>query len=136
MAFVLAGCGSSQLSASDLRTEATRVCVTASQATSRIPNPKSPTDANAFLEQGIAVLRPELAGLKALSPPSDLAQVYGISLHAFSRKLGALDATVRGLDSGADPVTAVQSLQKRLTPLESEEDGAWTALQIPACLNR
>jgi hypothetical protein len=136
VALAVAGCGSSQLSASDLRTNAMRLCATANQATGRIPSPKSPAGAGTFLKQGIAVMRPELASLEALSPPSDLAQVYGISTHAFAGKLHALDAAVRRLDRGADPVPAVQSLQRRLAPLESEENGAWQALQIPACLNR
>jgi hypothetical protein len=33
-------------------------------------------------------------------------------------------------------VSAVETLQQRLTPLEAQEDGAWRALEIPACLNR
>jgi hypothetical protein len=88
------------------------------------------------LKHGIAVLRPELAGLRGLHPPNDAADVYSASLTAFANKLGALDTTVREIGGGADPVLAMKSLQGQLAPLESQEDGGWQALEIPACLNR
>jgi hypothetical protein len=129
------GCGSTPLSTTDLRADATRMCATATTQTAAIPAPQSPAASGAFLKRGIAILRPELAGLRALKPPGDLAQVYSISVNAFSGKLHALEATVRDLGAGGDPVIAMKVLQQRLAPLESEEDGAWQALQIPACLN-
>lgn len=134
-ALAVGGCGSTPLSTSQLRSKATRVCTVATRRTNAIRSPASPAAAAAFLRRGIAVLRPELAQLRALRPPSDLAQVYGISVQAFSGKLLALDAAVRDLDSGADPAPAFKALQQRLTPLESEENGAWQALQVPACVD-
>ncbi len=131
-----AGCGSSQLSANQLRTQATTFCSTASRETARIPAPASPEHGVEFLRRGISVLTPELAGLRKLKAPSDLAQVYSTSITSFEQKLKDMKVTVRELDSGTNPVTAMTALAQRLAPIESAEDGAWSALQVPACLNR
>jgi len=45
-------------------------------------------------------------------------------------------ATARFLRRGADPVSAVKTLQRRLAPTESAEDAAWHTLDIPACAVR
>ena len=133
---LIAGCGSSELSDKQLRAQAAHVCATATTRTDRIQTPSSPARGAAFLTSGIAALQPEFDQLKAIRPPSDLAQVYAISVAAFSRKLAALKTAAHHLDRGADPVITIKRLQHRLAPLESSEDGAWQALQIPACLNR
>ena len=134
----IAGCGGSSppLSMSALRSDATRVCTTTNAQMRAIPTPRAPAGAAAFLDRGISILRPELAQLRTLKPTDDVAQVYGISLAVFSHKLRALTTTVHNIDSGGDPVKELQALQRRLAPLESSENGAWQALQIPACLNR
>jgi hypothetical protein len=133
---LIAGCGSTELSDRQLRAQATRVCATATRRTDRIRTPSSPAQGAAFLKKGIAVLEPEYNQLKAIHPPSDLAKVYEISVTAFSRKLAALKTAADRLDHGRDPAVAMRTLQHRLVPLESSEDGAWSALQVPACVNR
>jgi hypothetical protein len=135
-ALVLSACGSSRLSADQLRARATRVCSIAGQRTNRIATPTAPAGGARFLKAGIAVLTPELAQLRALKPPSDLADVYATSISSFSRKLDLLRSAAHQLDSGANPVSAMTALQQRLAPVELAEDGAWRALQVPACLNR
>jgi hypothetical protein len=134
---LLAGCGSApELSDTQLRVRATSLCSASNRKTARIDTPGSPAAAEAFLKRGIAVLTPELAGLRGLRAPGDLADVYQTSVDAFSRKLDALRSTVGKLRAGQDPVVAMKTLQQRLTPIESTEDGAWSALRVPACLNR
>jgi hypothetical protein len=133
---MLAACGSDRLSAAGLRTRASGVCDAARKQTNLIPPPGSPAQAAVFLRRGIAFLKPELTGLKALSPPSDEAQVYVTALDAFSHKLAALVQTLNELTGGADPVNAIKQLQQRLSPIEAAENGAWQALEIPSCLNR
>jgi hypothetical protein len=135
-ALAVGGCGSSSLSDSALRSQAARVCATASAQAGEIPAPKSVAAGTVFLARGIAALSPELTQLRALRPPSDLAQEYDVSLSAFSAELTALRSTVGRLRSGADPVSAIRGLQRRLRPLESTEDGAWRTLEIPACVER
>jgi hypothetical protein len=136
-AFAIAGCGgSSSLSSSQLHLRATRLCDAAWFVTDRIPTPATPAGAKTYLKRGISALRPELASLRALRPPSDLAQVYRVSIDSFADKLAALQQTVHQLDTGADPIVAMRSLARRLAPIEASENGAWQALQVPACVNK
>jgi hypothetical protein len=135
-ALLLGACGSKPLSSSQLHDQATRLCALATRQTDRIPTPASPVGSSGFLKRGIAVLTPELNGLRGLRPPGDVADVYFASLGAFANKLSYLRHAVYELSAGEDPVIAVKTLQQQLAPIESQENGAWQALEIPACLNR
>jgi hypothetical protein len=133
------GCGGAaknSLSASDLRTQATRLCTIARKQTDRIAAPTGPATAAAFLNNGLAVLDPELAALRQLHPSGDLGQVYTTAIDAFARKVNALRTAAAKLAGNGDPVVTMKSLEQQLAPLEEEENGAWQALEIPACLNR
>ena len=136
LAVVLVGCGSPELSDVQLRKHATQLCSAANRQADRIVTPATPAAAIAYLDRGIAVFRPELAGLRKLRPPSDLATGYSTSVGAFSQELSELESTVRKLHGGADPVSATKTLARRLAPLEATEDRAWSALDVPACLDR
>lgn len=131
-----AGCGATSLSTQELRSQATTLCTAARHQTDRIAAPSSPAGGGLFLSKGIAVLDPELRGLRQLQPPNGLAQVYSTAVSSFSQKLDALHQAARAVAGGGDAVIAIKALQQRLTPLEAQEDGAWRALEIPACLNR
>jgi hypothetical protein len=135
-ALSLAGCGGSSLSASELRSQATRVCNSARTQTNRIPTPTSPATGAAFISRGLAVLQAELSVLRRLQPPRDLGQVYSTAVGAFQQEVATLQSTSRDLKAGRDPITSIRALQGQLAPLESQGDGAWRALEIPACLNR
>jgi hypothetical protein len=135
-AVALAGCGSSSLSNSQLHSQATRLCTVAGTRTERIPTPASPAASAAYLHRGLAVLRPELAALRRLHPPSDVSDVYTNTVKSFSQKLTYLQSTAQSIDGGADPVTAMRSLQQKLGPVEQQENGGWQALELPACLSR
>lgn len=136
LAVLVAGCGSAELSDVQLRNRATKLCSTANRQADRIVTPATPAVAIAYLDRGIAVFRPELARLRTLRPPSDLATVYRTSVGAFSQELSELELTVRKLHGGADPVSAMRTLERHLAPLEASEDRAWTSLHVPACLDR
>jgi hypothetical protein len=129
------GCGGSSLSSNQLQTQATRICTLASMRTGRIPTPASPAASVEFLERGAAALAPALTGLKALHPPSDVADVYTATVQTFGQKIDALRVTAREIKRGADAVKAMQQLQRQLGPLESQENGGWQALQVPACMS-
>ena len=133
---LLAGCGSKPLSSSQLGLQATRLCQLARLQTDRIPTPSTPAGSALYLKRGIAVMKPELAQLRALRPPSDVADVYAVSVSSFAKKLSYLKATVHDLAGGEDPVIAMRTLQQDLAPVEKQEDGAWQTLQITACVNR
>jgi hypothetical protein len=135
-AVVLAGCGSSSLSNSQLESQVSRICTTTETVTNRIATPGSPAASAEFLERGATALTPELTALQAVHPPNDVADVYGATVGSFQQKIRELHATARAIERGADPIKALQHLQQRLGPLESQENDGWQALQLPACVSR
>jgi hypothetical protein len=133
IALMLAACGSSGLTGSQLRTRATGICRRAAQLTERIATPAEPTQGGAFIRDGIAALAPELAALGRLGAPSEMAGDYRDALDATSAELEALRSAVKGLKAGNDPVVAIKTLQAQLKPAETKASLAWAALDLPAC---
>jgi hypothetical protein len=109
------------------------VCTQAIAAGARLRPPASASDTAAFLRRGTAVVRPELASLRALRPPAAEAATYSAALRADERELSVLDATLHELDQGADPLSAIKTLQHRLAALEANDVAAWRTLDVPAC---
>jgi hypothetical protein len=136
VALGVVGCGSPSASLVSLRGHATRVCTQAQVRGAAIRPPAVPTQTAAFLRRGIGLLRSEVAGLRALRAPSDAAHTYSTALGALARELTILTGTAHDLDRGADPFSTIKVLQRRLAPVEAENDAAWRALGVPACVNR
>lgn len=134
LVLALAGCGTSTMSARQLRTKASRPCRIAQQTLSQIPAPTLPDGAAKFLSRGIAALAPEQAKLAQLHPGGSLGETYRRALAAGDRQLAALRAAAGDLRAGDDPVRTVRTLQRRLAPLEVREAGAWRELGITACV--
>jgi hypothetical protein len=132
-AVLLVGCGSSTLSSSQLRRKAGHVCQAAQQRSETIPAPAHPENGARFVAQGIAALGPQVAALRRLKPPDELADDYAAALRATDRELAALRAAERGLRAGDDPVAEIRTLQRRLDPAEDAAAGAWHAVGVPAC---
>lgn len=132
-ASLLAGCGSTTLTSSQLRSRAGRICTLASQRTDRITTPAMPTQEALFLSQGIAAMTPEVTALHRLRPPDDMANDYRDAVAATSAELTAVRSTLKGLKAGNDPVVAIKTLQQQLAPAEFKAGIAWSALELPAC---
>ena len=136
LALAVAACGGSSQSIGRVRRQATSICQSALAQSDRIAAPSLASDTATFLRRGTYVLGPELAELRALRPPADAAGTYAAALTAWSRQVTILDDTIRRLDGGADPLSMIKTLQRRLAPTESAENAAWRTLGIPACLSR
>lgn len=133
VAALVAGCGGpGPLTDVQLRDQATRICRTAARRTDRIPLPGL-TGGPAFLGAGVAIMRPELAQLRALDPPAKAVQAYTGALRPLSGELALLTRARADLAHGADPTATIQGLASRLVPLETTAIRAWRALGIPAC---
>ncbi len=130
---VVAGCGSTSLSAQQLHTGARRVCRVAIGRLNRIPTPQMPTGGSAFLRRGIAILTPEVTALQRLHPGGSLQKAYARAVGATRQELGALDSALKGLKAGNDPVVAIKTLQQQLLPLEQRSASAWAAAGVAAC---
>jgi hypothetical protein len=134
-AVFLAGCGSKSLSSDQLHAQASQLCSLASARTDRIPTPGSPDGSGAFLEQGIAVLTPELTRLRALHPPDDVSSVYTATVGSFAQQLRYVKKAAHEIADGDDPVSIMKALQQKLRPLESQENGGWQALELAECVS-
>jgi hypothetical protein len=129
-------CGDSGLSAGQVRLAASQSCRAAGARAQRIATPSAPGGSRTFLIRGVGLFAAELVELRKLKPPNEMASVYATAVTAFTDKLLAVRAAVGKLDRGADPVTTIRQLQRKLSPIEAREDAAWHALDVPACLNR
>jgi hypothetical protein len=98
--------------------------------------PSSPAGTVVFVRQGVAALRPELAGLRALRPPQSLASTYANSLGELGQLVQDMKATAVGLSRGNDPVVAIKTLAQQLAPLEAQQNEGWQSLGVPACVIR
>jgi len=136
LAFAITGCGSSSPSLSRLRRQATSICQRALAESDRIQPPALPSDTAPFLRRGAAALSTELSELRTLKAPAENAASYSAALTEQSRQLTTLQETIRGLDRGDDPVSAIKTLQRRLAPTESAGDAAWRTLGLPGCVSR
>lgn len=135
-AVAISACGSTPPpSLVQLQSQGNRICEASSGEIRRIHTPTSAAEGEAFLKRGIGVLGPELRQLRKLRAlaPTEASEVYGTAVTAFAAQLAALKGAVRALQRNQDPVLTFQALQQRLKPLESQADGAWEALQMPAC---
>jgi hypothetical protein len=132
----LSGCGSAAPSTSQLRAQATRICQRALARSAGIQPPATPAQTASFLRRGIAVLAPELGALRRLRAPSDQTGQYAAALGAMEQELTTLTATLHALDRGADPLSTINALQRKLTPVEARDLAAWRTLGVPACVNR
>jgi len=135
-AVAVAGCGSSSPSVTQFRLEATRVCQRALTRSDQIRAPALPSGTAAFLRRGAAALAPELAELRALTPRANESGSFSAALQAAARQLSLLEATIHELDRGADPLSVIKTLQRRLAPTESAGNAAWRTLGIPVCAIR
>ena len=135
-ALTISGCGgASTLSARELRAQAGARCESAVRRSDRIAMPRSNSGGAAFLEQGIAIFRSELAALRKLVPPRKLAGAYRIALGDSAQQLDALIATERYLHGGGDPVVAIKQLDVELGAIDARDRAAWTAVGVAVCTN-
>lgn len=133
IAITVSGCGSESPSAAQVRTAAQRACTDAAHRLSRIPAPRKPSDAEAFLRRGVSVLQPEMTALDRVSPAPEQAARYTRARSATRGEVDALRSTIKGLQAGNDPAVAIKTLQQDLVPLQRQANAAWHALGIPAC---
>jgi len=133
LALIVAGCGTTSLSAQQLHSGAKRACLAATRTLNRIPTPQLPSGGATFLRRGIGALKPELAALDRLHPGGGLAGNYVRARNATRQELAALQSTLKGLKAGNDPVVAIKRLQQQLLPLEQRAAASWAAVGVPVC---
>jgi len=136
VAVALVGCGSAPLSLIQLRNRAGAICRAADRRLEVIRPPVAPAGTRSFLAAGLAAMTPEVRRLGRLSAPTEVRDVYQDAVQSMTAEVSALRGAVAALHGGAGSVSTVKALQRRLGPLENQADGAWQALEVPACVSR
>ena len=126
----VAACGSSSLSAAQIRTRATKICTATARRTGKIATPASPSGGVGFLNHGISAISLEVAQLRALHA-TGMART---AVDGTAAELAALRFTLKGLHADNDPVITIKTLERRLAPIQQRTNAAWRELDIPACV--
>ena len=133
---VARGCGDDALSAGELRSQAGAICARANAITDRVAVPNAPSGGQRFLREGLAELRPAHMRLAALKPPDELRADYERAVALNLQQLALIGRTSRAIAGGADTIDAFAALQRRLAPVLAQENAAWRALDVPACMRQ
>jgi hypothetical protein len=134
-AVLISGCGSGDASPLALRRHATAVCKASTPVTAPSGAEPSPGQLASFLSQGTANLQRELVQLQRLRGfTGEVGAIYSAALRALAAQVQALHRAITSIRRGQDPALAFTALQQTLGPLQKQADNAWSALQIPACL--
>jgi hypothetical protein len=130
----LAACGTSALTTPVLRDRAADACSAATASEAKIAAPSTAAATLTFLQRGIVVLKREHAALHDLDAGGPAAPLFRSAVGALDGELKDVNHAASALKRGADPLSTVRDLQTSLAVLEHQANGAWTRLQIPACL--
>lgn len=133
---LLKGCGDKGLSADELRSQASEICVRANALTDRVAVPNAPAGGERFLREGLAIMRPALTRLQALRPKQELKADYDLAVAANARQLQLIEQAIGSIRRGEDPIDAYALLQRRLDLVTEPANRAWTRLGINACVSR
>jgi hypothetical protein len=133
---VVKGCGDKGLSASELRAQASEICVRANDRTDRVAVPNAPAGGARFLAEGLAIMRPALTRLQALRPKQELQDDYALAVAANARQLQLVEQAIAAIRRGGDPIDVYAQLQRRLDLVTAPANRAWRRLGISACLSR
>lgn len=133
---LLKGCGDKGLSADELRSQASEICVRANALTDRVAVPNAPAGGERFLREGLAIMRPALTRLQALRPQEELRADYDLAVAANARQLQLIEQAIGSIRRGEDPIDAYALLQRRLDLVTEPANRAWTRLGINACVSR
>jgi len=136
LVLLVRGCGEDRLSAEELRSEAGAICTRANAVTDRVAVPNAPSGGERFLREGLAQLRPATTSLAALKPPEELEERYERAVTLARQEVMLVERAVMAIDRGEDTIDTFTALQRQLEPVLNQENAAWRALGVPACVRR
>src|SRR3954452_1644553 len=144
VALVGAGCGSSsndsggggggsQLSSSEYKTQATKICTDSEKATNNLKQPTKPEEVKPFLQKGIDITQKALDDFKDLNPPSDLSDEHKAVVSAEQAALDKLQEVTDGLKGDASDAEKVQKASPELDKISKDVDAKLKAAGLPEC---
>ncbi len=136
LALALGACGDDSLTAQQLHDQASAICARAAAATDRVALPSTPEQGGAFLQQGLAHMRPAVAQLRALKAPKDVRERYDRAVQLAAQEVVLIARHEHAIAGGDDVIDSYRRLDRALEPLTRTENAYWRGLQIPACVRR
>jgi len=139
-ALIAGGCGSSggggggsQLSASEYKTQATKICTDSEKATNNLKQPTKPEEVKPFLQKGIDITQKALDDFKNLNPPSSLKDEHNAVVAAEQKALDKLQEITDSLKGNASDAEKVQKASPELDAISKDVDTKLKAAGLPAC---
>jgi hypothetical protein len=127
------GGGGSQLSSSDYKTQATKICTDSQKATDALKQPTKPEEVKPFLQKGIDITQKSLDDFKNLNPPSNLKDEHNAVVSAEQAALDKLQEITDSLKGDASDAQKVQKASPELDKISKDVDAKLKAAGLPAC---
>ena len=135
-ALALGACGGGdELSATEYRAEARRICTQADRASNRIRQPTRSTPAAIadFFRRRLAPAEQAVDGFDRLEPPEELEAAHAEQLRTTRAGIAEVKRLVARLERGDDPRQVLGGAQDRIRRLTRDADAAAKRLGVPEC---
>ena len=141
-ALIAGGCGSSddngggggsELSASEYKQQATKICTDSEKETDALTQPTKPEEVKPFLQKGIDITQKAVNEFKDLNPPSSLDDEHKAVVDAEQQALDKLQEITDSLKGDASDAEKVQKASPELDKISKDVDTKLKAAGLAAC---
>ena len=130
------GDGSNALSASEFRTQADAICQTSNDTIAALTEPTAAStnaQVSAFLAAGLKASDAQIAQLRALDPPSDLAPTVDQALDLLEQRQTRIRAVADRVAAGEDFTKVITQENAQITSLNDRADAKARELGLTVC---
>jgi hypothetical protein len=130
------GGGSNALSASEFRTQADAICQTSKDTIAGLTEPTAAStnaQVSAFLAAGLKASDAQIAQLRALDPPSDLAPTVDQALDLLEQRQTRIRAVADRVAAGEDFTKVITQENAQITSLNDRADAKARELGLTVC---
>jgi hypothetical protein len=135
-AIAIAGCGGGgdgELTAEEYRNAADDICRQFEERTDALEEPTSEEGVVAFLEAGLAINREQLAELRDLEPPDDLAEAHDAAMGFLDEQLTGIQEASDRIKDGESPAEVIADLSPRIDEAQEKADERARELGLTVC---
>src|SRR4051794_28622190 len=134
---LVAGCGGDdggdQLSASEYRSQATKICTDSEKETNALEQPKTPDDLKTYLEKGISITEDSLDEFADLQPPDELKDKHQAAVDAERKAVDKLKEITGELKGNATDSAAIEKFDKEISAISDDVDNKLKAAGLDKC---
>jgi len=137
-AAAIAGCGGGgdsdgALSAEEFRTQADAICAEANTRLDTLDEPTQADQVLGFLQSGLTVQKEQLAKLKALQPPSDLAGTFDEATGLLDQQTAAIQGAADRIAGGESAEAVIADVDAQIDSLNDQADAKAKELGLEVC---